>query len=135
MGNNARHLAKLLVATAIFSAFAASAGEVAVTKELQASMQDIAIHSKVVTVDGAGVTVDNFHEDSDPTTLQIVMLAKPSDGAAQVSDDGEVIFLQKDTSEKELQSLFLTAFYLKAKMRETAQQAASAHGSSAKKPL
>jgi riboflavin synthase alpha subunit len=127
-------LAKLLLAVAIFSAFAASAEEVTVTKELRAAMLDIAVHSKVVTVDGAGLTVDNFHEDSDPTTLQVVMLTGPSDGAAQVSDDGEVIFLQKDTSEEERQSLFVTAFYLKGKVRE-AQQAASAHGTPTQKPL
>jgi hypothetical protein len=102
---------------------------VTVTKELQAAMQDIAVHSKVVTVDGSGVTPDNFHQDSDPATLQIVMLAKPSDGAAQVSSDGEVIFLQKDTSDKEQQSLFATAFYLKAKAREADSQPASAHSS------
>ena len=92
-------------------------------------MQDIAVHSKVVMVDGSGFTPGNFHEDSDPTTLQIVMLAKPSDGAAQVSSDGEVIFLQKDTSEKEQQSLFATAFYLKAKARQAASHPASAHSS------
>ena len=124
-----RHLAKLLVASVAIFAFAASAEEVTVTKELQAAMQDIAVHSKVVTVDGSGVTPDNFYQDSDPTTLQIVMLAKPSDGAAQVSSDGEVIFLQKDTSDKEQQSLFATAFYLKAKTREAAAQPASAHSS------
>ena len=80
-------------------------------------------------VDASGVTPNDFHQDSDPATLQIVMLAKPSDGAAQVSNDGEVIFLQKDTSEKEQQSLFATAFYLKAKARQAASQPASAHGS------
>jgi hypothetical protein len=122
-------LNKLIVVAAATCAFAASAGEVTITKELQVAMQDIAIHSKVVTVDGSGVTPDKFHEDSDPTTLQIVMLAKPSDGDAQVSSDGEVIFLQKDTSEKELQSLFTTAFYLKAKAREAASQPATAHTS------
>jgi hypothetical protein len=124
-----RHLAKLLVASVVICAFAASAEEVTVTKELQAAMQDIAIHSQVVTVDGSGVTPDNFQQDSDPVTLQIVMLAKPSDGAAQVSSDGEVIFLQKSTSAKEQQSLFATAFYLKAKARAAAPQPASAHSS------
>jgi len=124
-----RHLAKLLVAAAAFCVLAASAEEVTVTKELQAAMQDIAVHSKVVTVDGAGATPENFHQDSDPATLQIVMLAKPSDGAAQVSSDGEVVFLQKDTSEKEQQSLFATAFYLKAKAREATSQPAGAHSS------
>jgi hypothetical protein len=123
------HLAKLLVIAAAFCTFAVSAEEVTVTKELQAAMQDIAVHSKVVTVDGSGVTPDNFKHDSDPATLEIVMLAKPSDGAAQVSSDGEVIFLQKNTSEKEQQSLFTTAFYLKAKAREAASQPASAHSS------
>jgi outer membrane lipoprotein-sorting protein len=124
-----RHLAKLLVVATAFCAFAASAEDVTVTKELQAAMQDIAVHTNVVTVDGTGITSDNFHQDSDPATLQIVMLAKPSDGAAQVSSDGEVIFLQKDTSEKEQQSLFATAFYLKAKAREVASQPAGAHSS------
>jgi hypothetical protein len=124
-----RHLAKLLVASVAICALAASAQEVTVTKELQAAMQDIAVHSKVVMVDVSGVTPNNFHQDSDPATLQIVMLAKPSDGAAQVSNDGEVIFLQKDTSEKEQQSLFATAFYLKAKARQAASQPASAHSS------
>ena len=125
-----RHLAKLLVTSAAIFAFAASAEEVTVTKELQAAMQDIAVHSKVIMVDVPGVTPDKFHQDSDPATLQIVMLAKPSDGAAQVSSDGEVIFLQKDTSEKEQQSLFATAFYLKAKACQGASKPASAHSSS-----
>jgi hypothetical protein len=92
-------------------------------------MSPIAVHSKVVTVDGAGVTPDNFHQDSDPATLQIVMLGKPSDGAAQGSSDGEIIFLQRDTAEKEQQSLFVAAFYLKAKAREAASRPASAHSS------
>ena len=124
-----RHLLKLLVVMASVCAFAAAAEEVTVTKELQAAMKEIAVHSKVVTVDAAGATVDNFQQDSDPTTLQIVMLAKPADGAAQVSSDGEVIFLQKDTADKEQESLFTTAFYLKAKAREATQQPASAHSS------
>lgn len=123
------HLTKLLVVAAVFVTFAVPAEEVTITKELQAAMQDIAVHSKVVAVDGSGITPDNFKQDSDPTTLQIVMLAKPSDGAAQVSNDGEVIFLQKDTSEKEQQSLFATAFYLKAKAREVASQPAGTHSS------
>ncbi|MEW9625207.1 hypothetical protein [Rhodanobacter geophilus] len=124
-----RQLNKMMVAAAAIFAFAASAGEVTITKELQAAMQDIAVHSKVVMVDGSGATPSTFHEDSDPATLQIVMLARPSDGAAQVSSDGEVIFLQKDTSEKEQQTLFTTAFYFKAKAREAARQPASAHSS------
>jgi hypothetical protein len=123
------HSAKLLVVATTFFALAASAGEVTVTKELQAAMKDIAVHSKVIMVDGSGATADSFHEDSDPLTLQLVMLAKPSDGAAQVSSDGEVIFLHKDTSSKEQQSLFSTAFYLKAKVREAASQPANAHSS------
>lgn len=88
-----RHPTELLLAAAAICAFVASAEEVTVTKELQAAMPDIAVHSKVVTVDGAGVTPDNFHRDSDLATLQMVMLAKPSDGAAHVSSDGEVVFL------------------------------------------
>ena len=120
------HLAKLLVVAAAFCAFAASAEEVTVTKELQAVMLDIAVHSKVVTVDGSGVTPGSFMHDSDPATLEIVMLAKSSDGAAQVSSDGEVIFLQKDSSATDQQSLFTTAFYLKAKAREAASNPASA---------
>jgi hypothetical protein len=123
------HLTKLLAVVAAFFTFAASAEEVTVTKELQAAMQDIAVHSKVVTVDGSGIAPGNFKQDFDPTTLQIVMLSKPSDGAAQISTDGEVIFLQKDTSEKEQQSLFATAFYLKAKAREVASHPAGAHSS------
>ena len=124
-----RNLIKLLAAAVAICTFAASAEEVTVTKELQAAMKDIAVHSKVVMVDGSGATPSTFHEDSDPMTLQIVMLAKPSDGVAQVSSDGEVIFLQKDTSEKEQQTLFTTAFYLKAKAREAAKQPVSAHSS------
>jgi len=123
------HSTKLLVVAVALFTFAASAEEVTVTKELQAAMQDIAVHSKVVTVDGLGIAPGNFKQDFDPTTLQIVMLAKPSDGAAQVSTDGEVIFLQKDTSEKEQQSLFATSFYLKAKTREVASHPAGAHSS------
>ena len=120
------HLAKLLVVAAASCTFAVLAEEVTITEELQAAMQDIAVHSKIVTLDGSGITPGNFKHDSDPTTLQIVMLAKPSDGAAQVSSDGEVIFLQKDTSETEQKSLFTTAFYLKAKAREVTSRPAGA---------
>ncbi|MFC4763530.1 hypothetical protein [Dyella koreensis] len=120
-----RDVPRLIAVAVTFIAFAAAADEVKISKELQAAMKDIAVHSQVVTVDGTGATVDNFHQDSNPTTLQIVMLTKPSDGVAQVSSDGEVIFLQKDTSDKEMQSLFATAFYLKAKAREAAQRSAA----------
>ncbi len=124
-----RRLAKLLVVATTSFAFAASAAEVTVTKELQVAMQDIAVHSKVMNVDGSRVTAGSFHEDSDPMTLQLVMLAKSSDGAAQVSSDGEVIFLHEDTPSKEQRSLFGAAFYLKAKAREAASQPAEAHSS------
>ena len=123
------HLTNVLLAVAVVSAFAVSATEVATTKELQAAMRHIAVHSNVVTVDGTGVTADTFREDADPATLQVVMLTKASDGAAQVSGDDEAIFLHKDTSEKEQQALFTTAFYLKAKTREDASQPAGEHSS------
>ena len=125
-----RHSIKVLVVAAMGSVFAASVKEVTVSKQLQAAMQDIAVHSKVVTVGRSGITAGTFHEDSDPMTLQLVIRAKPSDGAAQVSSDGEVIFLQKNTSGKEQQSVFKMAFYLKAKAREAASLPASAHNSS-----
>lgn len=130
-----RNVLKLAVVVAIsFSfAFAIAAEEVRINKDLEALMRDIAVHSQVVTVDGSGLTVESFHEDDDPATLQIVMLSKPSDGVAQVSGDGEVIFVQKDTSDEEMQRLFAKAFYLKAKAREAAQRGASATESSAQK--
>lgn len=127
-------LKPVVVAAMFFSfAFAIAAEEVKISKDLEAVMKDIAVHSEVVTVDGSGFNVESFHSDNDPKTLQIVMLAKPSDGVAQVSGDGEVIFVQKDTSEKEMQSLFAKAFYLKAKAREAAQRGASTTESSTQK--
>lgn len=126
-----RVVARVTAVALTFVAVAASADDVKISKELQESMKDIAVHAQIVSVDGTGVTVDSFHEDADPATLEIVMLAKPSDGAAQVSSDGEVIFLQKDTSDKEMQALFSKAFYLKAKAREAARHSAAAIDASA----
>lgn len=131
-----RKILKLLTIALALFAITATAKEVQVSTELQAAMKDIAVHSQVVAVDGTGVTVANFHEDSDPTALDIVMLTGPSAGSAQVSSDGEVIFVQKNTSGKDQQSLFATAFYLKAKAREAdAQQSTPAHGSSVQNHL
>jgi hypothetical protein len=128
-GKDVRNALKVVVIAAVLSVFNVSAEEVQVSKELQAAMKDIAIHSQIVAVNGAGVTVDNFHEDADPATIELVMLTTPSAGASQVSSDGEVIFVQKGASDEEMQSLFSTAFYLKAKAREAAHSPVSASGS------
>ena len=116
---------KLIAGVTVIFSLAAMAKDLHISKELQASMDNIATHTKVILVPDPGTTEANFKEDSDPATLEIVVLAKPSDGPVKVSDDGEVIFVHKDTSDSVQQSLFTTAFYLKAKARQAASQSSN----------
>lgn len=90
--------------------------QVALSDELRALMLDLMQNTKVIATEVQG-TAESYEPDGDPMTLEIVMLAKPSDGASHVSEDGEVIFLQPKTKNKEQQTLFTTAFYRKAQRR------------------
>lgn len=134
-GDTMRHGLTLIAITTAFLCFmsAAMAEDAKISKELEAAMKDIAVHTKVVVVDGGDIDVANFGEDNDPGTLELVMLAKPADGTAHVSNDGEVIFMQKDTPDEQMQSLFSTAFYLKAKARVAAKKRPMAAESSTEK--
>ena len=49
----------------------------------------------VVAADTLPSPVGQYKGDGDPTTLEIVILDKKSDGPSRVTDDGEVIFLYK----------------------------------------
>lgn len=91
--------------------------EVVLTDELRAVMQDLMINTKVNAVVDIEGPAEHYRSDGDPMTLEIVMLSKRSDGPSRVSDDGELIFMQAKTRDKEQQTLFTTAFYLKARRK------------------
>ena len=90
---------------------------VELTDELRAVMKDLMINTKVLAVANLDVPAADYKSDGDPMTLEIVMLSKRADGPSRVSDDGEVIFMQDKTKDKAQQTLFTTAFYLKAKRK------------------
>ncbi len=120
-----RHVTRCLIGVIVISSFSAMAKDAHISKALQAAMSDIASHAKVILVPDPGTSEANFREDADPATLEIVVLARPSDGPAGVSDDGEVIFVHKDTPDAVQQSLFTKAFYLQAKARLAASPSSS----------
>ncbi len=72
--------------------------------------------TKVVAVMGMDGPSNDFKDDGDPDTLQIVFLDKKSDGPSRVSPDGEVIFLYK-ASDKEQSKLIDQAFDLRVARR------------------
>ena len=53
-----------------------------------------------------------YKGDGDPTTLEVVLLSKKSDGPSRVTEDGEVIFLYK-ASDKLQQELTTKAFEIR----------------------
>ena len=55
-----------------------------------------------------------FQEDKDPESLQIVVLSDPKDGPNAVSNDGQVIFQQKNAPDSVMQKLIPRAFYIRS---------------------
>jgi hypothetical protein len=77
--------------------------------------------TKLVAVADFSGPPDKFVPDKDPNSLQIVFLAKPEFGPSRVSDDGEVIFLSPDATDKEQQNLIGKAFDIRVQRRLAAQ--------------
>lgn len=100
-----------------FAVAAQQTQQVQISPELRAEMKNVAVHSQVIMVTGYKGKAKAFHADSDTSTLQIVQLVNKSDGSSHVSANGEVIFMQPGTSDQQMQTLFTTAFYRKAKLQ------------------
>lgn len=54
-----------------------------------------------------------FREDMDPQMLQVVELSDKSEGPNRVSNDGQVLFYRKNSSDAVVQKLLLRAFYIR----------------------
>jgi hypothetical protein len=80
-------------------------------------MQELMVNTNIAAVTDFAGPADAYESDSDPMTLEIVMLSKKADGPSRVSDDGEVIFMQEKTKDEEQQTRFTTALYLKAQRK------------------
>ena len=72
----------------------------------------ILTETKMNVVMDLAVPAAEFKGDGDPSTIEIVFLAKKADGPSRVSDDGEVIFLYK-ASDKTQQKLIARAFEIR----------------------
>jgi len=79
-------------------------------KEISEIAKSTKMHARM----GLDKPASEFRSDGDPTTLEIVFLSKPEDGPSRVAEDGEVIFQQEGTSDKEQQQLLKQAFGLRA---------------------
>ena len=66
----------------------------------------------MVMADALPAPAGQYKGDGDPTTLEVVILSKKSDGPSRVTDDGEVIFLYK-ASDKLQQELIQKAFEIR----------------------
>jgi hypothetical protein len=51
-----------------------------------------------------------------PDTLEIVFLSKSDPGKSRVSDDGQVIYISDDASDKEQEALSLQAMDIRVKL-------------------
>lgn len=68
--------------------------------EDQASLRaKVMEETKIIAVMDIKDSSANFKDDGDPNTLEVVFLAKRSDGPSRVSPDGEVVFLYKASDE------------------------------------
>ncbi len=67
----------------------------------------------LVMAEALSVPVSQYKGDGDPTTLEMVIFSKKSDGPSRVSDDGEVIFFYKMDSDKLQQELIQKAFEIR----------------------
>jgi hypothetical protein len=72
---------------AVLCAFDASGAD---PEQLLALMQG----TKFVWISDYKGKASEFKEDTDPLTVEIVVLEKPSQGRSHVSEDGQVIFLR-----------------------------------------
>lgn len=107
----------LAMLAAYGSSVSAKDEQLVVSEELRALMVQLMTSTKVNAVTEIEGPVVDYESDGDPMTLEIVMLSNLSDGPSRVSDDGEVIFMQPKTKNKEQQTLFTTAFYRKAQLK------------------
>jgi hypothetical protein len=67
----------------------------------------------LVTAESLTVPLSQYKGDGDPTTLEVVIFRKKSDGPSRVSDDGEVIFFYEKDSDKLQQQLIQRAFEIR----------------------
>jgi hypothetical protein len=67
----------------------------------------------VVMAAALPVPISQYKGDGDPTTLELVVFDKKSDGPSRVSDDGEVIFFYSKDPEKLQQQLIEKAFAIR----------------------
>lgn len=66
----------------------------------------------LVAAEALPVPAGQYKGDGNPTTLEVVILNKKSDGPSRVTEDGEVIFLYK-ASDKLQQQLIQRAFEIR----------------------
>jgi len=72
--------------------------------------------TKVIGINNI-TTPNQFVEDNDPDTLQIVYITDPKLGVNHVSDDGEVVWFFGDVDVDDQQPYIFQAFEIKAKKR------------------
>jgi hypothetical protein len=106
-----RHITASLILVAV-SAVAAEPDP----KALHDLMVKLMAETKVVAVASISGPASECKSDGDPNTLEIVFLSKKCDGPSRVSDDGEVIFLNK-ASDAEQSALIGRAFEIRARRR------------------
>lgn len=75
---------------------------------------DAGRNAKVILVGRIDGPASDYKSDGDVETLEVIRL---TDGMSRVSDDGQIIFLQKDLAGKEQQELLLRAFYIRAVLK------------------
>lgn len=67
----------------------------------------------LVMAESLPVPISQYKGDGDPTTLELVIFTKKSDGPSRVTADGEVIFFYSKDSEKLQQELIQQAFKIR----------------------
>jgi hypothetical protein len=70
--------------------------------------------TRLVTTGAITVPSRKYKSDRDPTTLELVTVTEKKDGPTRVSDDGQVIFIMGELTDKRKEELITQAIYFRA---------------------
>jgi len=114
-----RRLSVLIGASMAAQCFSltAAADEAKLCEATHAEVADLMTKTEMGMMPDYDGTVADYKSDGNPNSIEIVILGKKGE-KAQVSDDGEVIFVTKKTKDKEQQDLMIQAFARKLMMQK-----------------
>ena len=84
------------------------------------------LRGRTVVVEHLTIPASEYKSDDDPDTVEMVQITKPEDGESRISEDGEVIFLRRETPQRVILSLLARSMAIRQKAFEARSRAAEA---------